>query len=195
MWDYGIGKLYHAFTLQNKFARIIPYWTTYSISLPKTMTKGDSIYKGIALGIFMDYQYGIENFESLNSLIPHPKVCRGRCSGFANEDLLSDYLGFVAEVQGWDFTYVVDMLGGGKGLPEGEFPDELSGTAWDTVLCSLGGICEEDNPYNRCWTPKVLESEGKFVNVPWPRKLIPEELIIEPIQEFWWRGIMWLPHW
>jgi hypothetical protein len=185
--NYGIGKRFYAFSLGRNLKGVIPFHNVYSISLPKTMQKGDNTFNGVALGIFMDFQYSLEQFESLSSLVPF--ICtEGHCSGFANEDLPSDYLGFVAQIQGWGFPYIVDKLGGGEGL--NEFPEELSGTVIDTILCSLGGICGEKNPYNRCWAPKILEIEDKFENVPWPSNLLPNDLIVEPIHEYWRRGIV-----
>jgi RHS repeat-associated protein len=65
----------------------------YLTSLPKGIS-GPTI-RSIGLGIFMNFQLSLETFQAWVD----PRCDRripGHCSGFSNEDLPSDYLGYIA---------------------------------------------------------------------------------------------------
>jgi RHS repeat-associated protein len=181
----GTRFFHHIELLKN----IFPYSREYKLSIPASIQKGDETFNGIALGIFMNYQYGLETFESITNLISIfiPKVCTGgRCSGFANEDLPSDYLGFVSSAifHGWSITDVANKFHGGVALKEEDFPGELKGSLNDAWRCSVLGQCGIDNPYNKCWEFKVPDpaEKGKYRYLPWP-----EEMIVKPISsgKYW----------
>lgn len=97
------------------------------------------------------------------------------CSGFSNEDLPSDYLGYIAYafLGGWSLERVVkDKFGGGFGRED--LPNEYLGTTEDAVSCSIFGICGSDNPYNGCWNYKQLDPNGNYSLVEWPSSLYYE---------------------
>ena len=124
----------------------------------------------------MDFQWNIESLQSIPCYLGVP------CSGFANEDLPSDYLGWVAAVvvpRGWSLN---DILNNKLGAESGEPTDDLGPykADWiDTIRCFRFGDCGEFNPYNMdCdFTFKIfVEESGTFTNVPWPT-----DLQIEPV--------------
>jgi RHS repeat-associated protein len=144
----------------------------------------------ITLGISMDFQWDVETFQAAPCwLSPFPFDC----SGFANEDLPSDYLGFMAILKmpaGSSLNDILARLGARGGTPTNDRgaydPDWL-----DTFTCFRLGECGEDNPYNCApdFTFKLFNRERKtFLNRPWP-----SSLQMEPIGEgqYWDSGGFW----
>ncbi len=125
---------------------------------------GDHVLRRIGLGIFMDFQIGYEFYQ--------PCLPFGHCSSFANEDLPSDYLGYIARAKNISLDnaldFVLEELGGGHA----EERDPIyTGTYIQGILCKLG-ICDEEGPYNRCFTFKRYDELTRtfgFVN--WPSNL------------------------
>ncbi|MCD4699059.1 MAG: RHS repeat-associated core domain-containing protein, partial [Phycisphaerae bacterium] len=153
------------------------YETHIPINIPKP------ILDRIALGIFMDFQWSVETFQSIPCQFGVP------CSGFANEDLPSDYLGFIAEVlmpENSSLGDILNKLGAEEGVPTNDKGVYESG--WlDTYNCFHSFDCGEFNPYNKScdWTFKLfVEKKGKYVNQPWP-----DEFQMKPIK----RGRYWEP--
>ena len=134
--------------------------------------------KGVGLGIFMDFQYGFETFQRWDPrCFTKPPVFGGSygpCSSFANEDLPSDYLGYVARAFGHShanaLSMVVGELGGGRAAQKKD--SVYVGTFNQARSCSWRGNCDEYNPFNRCFLFKIFDPErGAFSHVPWPQTL------------------------
>ena len=71
--------------------------------------------KQIALSIFMDYQI---RYESVQGADPRCKYGIPGCSSFSNEDLITDYLGFItASQESINFQNLIPTLGGGYASP------------------------------------------------------------------------------
>lgn len=93
---------------------------TYWASIPSTLSNREIARVG--LGIFMDFQYGLEAFQRFDPrcwmVPPVYGGSYGHCSSFSNEDLPSDYLGYVAAAQGHSLanalSITVEALGGGE---------------------------------------------------------------------------------
>jgi hypothetical protein len=131
--------------------------------------------RDIKLGIFMNLEWHLESFEAI---IPNCYSALGllkRCSAFSNEDLPSDYLGFIANMKGWNsIGDVVNALGQDlESHGSNEMPAKNAGTLWDAFRCNYFGDCGDENPYNTCWTSfKVPSASGKFAYLPLPSNLI-----------------------
>jgi hypothetical protein len=182
------GRPFYSFTLSLILKDIFPVSGTYYTNIPITII--DDTLKRIGLGIFLDFQFHVENMEGYIpwcwSHFPFGK----HCSAFSNEDLPSNYLGFVTYVKfpQWSINDLVNNLSpGSKGEGSDEFPEEYLGTSAQAKLCRFKGICDLDNPFNRKCTFKIFdELSGKFINHPWP-----SHLTMSPIWsgEFWAKSI------
>lgn len=125
----------------------------------------------------MDYERSYEVWQRHDprcvGWLGSPWTGLGHCSSFANEDLPSDYLGFVAAAKGLTFDEIVTTLGGGEQLDQQDPPIEYwGGTIFcQPVLCGLG-LCGTNTPWNDQFTLKVLDpSSGQYTNRPWPASL------------------------
>jgi RHS repeat-associated protein len=164
-----------------------PYTKFYVVNIPNNLQ--DTTLRDIALGIFMNFENDLEFAESVvptcywvsekNGLIP-------RCSSFSNEDLPSDYLGFVAAWKGgWSIVDIATKLGGGTRAKA--LPPELAGTVHDAKQCIFGN-CGEDTPYNKCFTSfKLLDIETKK----YVHHHLPDDITWYPIKEGgYWKEII-----
>ena len=153
------------------------YGNIYYTNVPSGgLTPEDLV--GTALGIFIDFQVGYENAQGLDprcwSDLFYIDI-KGYCSSFSNEDLPSDYLGFVSYSKGRlskeiPFDEIVNTFGGGKASEEA--PLGYLGEGGDPLLCSLG-LCGDGTPRNNQCTFKIYdESQKKFTNQPWPDSLV-----------------------
>jgi RHS repeat-associated protein len=160
----------------------------YLTSLPRGTS--DPTIRRIGLGIFMNYQLSLEGFQALID----PRCAIGgpfHCSGFSNEDLPSDYLGYIAVTKFGKssanpdaLNLIVEKLGGGHAV---EARDPIYKGDWlDAWRCSRLGHCDENNPYNVCFTAKIYDKVRRaFVNVPWP-----DDVVMDPIgQGEYWRAL------
>ncbi len=187
----SIGKLY-TFPLPKTFnisGISLTYEPYYVVSLPTSISKNDMLFKNISLGIFMNFQYGLEKFESPAALLAFiPGICGGgNCSGFSNPDLPSDYLGFVAYtykgMYGYDIlNNIVDQYFGGGGVGQNDLPKGLIGSISDSIECSIFNNCSNKNPYNNCWEFKVLTNNNDFKYLSWPSGWDFES---EPMGTYW----------
>jgi RHS repeat-associated protein len=93
----------------------INYELTYRTSLPEQRL-GENELNRVALGIFMDFQIRYEYFQGIDPRCYVPAIGDIKhCSSFSNEDLVSDYLGFIDVVdKGMNFESIIDALGGGE---------------------------------------------------------------------------------
>jgi RHS repeat-associated protein len=153
------------------------YETHIALNTPKP------ILDRINLGIFMDFQWNIETLQSIPCYAGIP------CSGFANEDLASDYLGFVVEVlmpKNSSLGDILNKLGAEGGEPTND-PGLYKSDWIDTIKCFKFFDCGDFNPYNMScdWAFKLfVEDTGKYLNRPWPA-----EFQMKPIK----RGYYWEP--
>jgi RHS repeat-associated protein len=169
------GEPAHVLTIKQTVGYVVPIYGTYTLHHLDELN--DNQLKRLALTIYMDYQQNVfEPFQLLSG------------SAFSNEDLPSDYLGFVAGMDGYDLEWAVQQLGGGYasyGAPPG-----YEATLWQAVLCARLGVCDDRNPYNNAWTLKIRYDCGngdiRYINKPWPSALHRE-----PIEE----GRYWLGPW
>lgn len=150
----------------------IPYSTYYIINLPMAGISDKLI--GVAFGIFADFQMQYEKAQGID-----PRCSTylfyireiGHCSSFSNEDLPSDYLGFVSQAKSMSYEQIIQILDPSGGEAHEEAPVGYWGKMSDRALCALG-FCGEDTPFNNCFSLKVLdELTGKFVNRAWPQAL------------------------
>jgi hypothetical protein len=118
----------------------------------------------VSLGIFLDFEYQYENIQLIDPRCAWNMVA---CSSFSNEDLPSDYLGFVDFVtKNKDFDDIILDLGGG--WASRYKPSEYLSHPYDLMRCP-DGICGENTSRNTDCTLKVFDPEAKtFRNNPWP---------------------------
>ena len=178
------GKENAALPLSQTLIGPVRFPLTYKTSLPSSGLPRAELIQ-VALGIYMDFQYRYEGAQGvdprcwwswLNKKVPH-------CSSFSNEDLISDYLGFVLyakhnELGGSDdtgsFNQMITLLGGGEAHDE-PFPGILGGLSqmeslnYDFFLFHVLVGCD----------PSV----GHYVQR--PLSSISSVLIIEPKLEYW----------
>ncbi len=192
------NKRYGTVKLDQPFSTI-RYQTTYYTSVPSSISSSDLI--GVALGIFIDYEVGYEHAQVFEprclGILAQQNVARiagkvtginylgGHCSSFSNEDLPSDYLGFVASSKGLSFDQIINILGGGEQLDQQNPPDKYWGNYPDSLLCGIG-ICG-DCPFNNQYTLKVYnQGTGHYVNQSWP-----SSLTIKPVGfgVYWGRSV------
>jgi RHS repeat-associated protein len=181
-----IGKPFASFTITNILQERIPYTRRYMTNIPLDIGGGE--IERIGLGIFLDFQTGLEGFEGLVPWCWTPFFNDRLCSAFSNEDLPSDYLGFIVYVKHpeWNISDVAISLGGGEASDK--FPTEYMGTWGAAARCLLAGDCGEDNPFNRQCTFKILDvMSGTYENRPWP-----SDLTISPIGpgRYWGRSLL-----
>jgi hypothetical protein len=163
----------------NKRTPEISVGATYLTNLPVEGLPQDKLV-GVALGIFMDFQIGYEKAQGID-----PRcwsnlfyiTALGHCSSFSNEDLPSDYLGFVSHVKPMPYEQIIRILDPSGGDARKDAPIEYWGELSDPALCAMG-YCDEDTPYNNCFSLKVLDNiTGKFVQRAW----LPALVISPPI--------------
>jgi RHS repeat-associated protein len=185
------GEKVCKFGISSIISGIAPYAHVYTISASKDIVPFGELFNGIALGIFMHYQYGLENFEGLATILyangKIPRLCtEGHCSAFSNEDLPTDYLGFISSTigKGWSINDIATKFNGGVGISE--MPKEIQGTWDDAIKCLLPFGCGETNAYNKCWNFKIPDpnKEGHFQYLSWP-----EDLKIKPIKKGRYWGV------
>ncbi len=141
--------------------KVFRYYRRYLTWLPVGLSNPTK--NQISLGIFMHFQWDLE----LTQTITAPK------SGFANEDLPSDYLGFIAGVKfpGSSLNDIRKLLGANeiirvlnKGIYEGTWRDAID--------CHLRGECGVDNPHNCDFVFKLWQEDiNGFQHVPWPSSM------------------------
>jgi hypothetical protein len=151
------------------------YSRMYRATIPAGIS--ESIRNRVGLGIFMDFQYGFETYQSRDPRcrLPTYGALLGPCGSFANEDLPSDYLGYVARAMGHSrenaLTLILKELGGGHATKKNE--PVYRGYGYEAFICSVVGFCDEDNPMNRCSLFKVYDPEKNiFSYVPWPSSIL-----------------------
>jgi RHS repeat-associated protein len=181
-----IGKPFASFWIINVLQERIPYPRQYMTNIPLDLGEGE--IERVGLGIFLDFQTGLEGFEGLAPWCWTPFFNDRHCSAFSNEDLPSDYLGFIVYVKHpeWNINNVAMNLGGGEASDKS--PTEYLGTWADAARCLLAGDCGEDNPFNRQCTFKILDvASGTYENRPWP-----SDLTISPIGpgRYWGRSLL-----
>ena len=151
----------------------IPFAKRYFTRIPMGGLHADE-NTGVALGIFLDYQIGFEKAQGYipNCWINFPVlfyIPALHCSAFSNEDMPSNYLGFVSYAKGpaLPFENIVGILGGGTvstDIPEGYY-----GNFWEPAVCRFG---ISPGPYNDRCELKIFDPEsGKYLNQPWPSVL------------------------
>jgi len=180
-----IGKRFGEITLDQVFVKW-RYGRRYYTAIPGDISHDDLV--GVGLGIFLDFEIGYESAQGLDprcvSNLGHPVTGLGHCSSFSNEDLPSDYLGFVSASTGLSFDDIVSILGGGEQLDQQNPPLEYWGSSYwlEPVRCGLGE-CGDYTPFNNQCTLKVYDAgTGRYSNRPWP-----SSLTLTPIG----RGIYW----
>jgi RHS repeat-associated protein len=154
-----------------------PYTVHYFTNLPTGGLSPDTL-NGVALGIFLDFEVGYERAQTLDprcyTLAFYINVGGFHCSAFSNEDLPSDYLGFVSQIKypsidDGSFQSMINDLGGG--YASNEPPKGYLGQVTDPIPCRFG-FCGDNTPLNNQCTLKIYgELSGKFVNVAWPASL------------------------
>ncbi len=125
----------------------------------------DGTVDRIALGVFMHFQWGYEFLQ----MQAFPLTL----SGFANEDLPSDYLGFAARVIYPDSSLndVMNWLTGAESLEEVEDLGPYQGNIVKALKCYKLGQCA-DTPFNCDFVFKLIDAEtGSFRLLPWPGEL------------------------
>jgi len=190
----SIGKL-NVFPIPKTFDIFgisLTYEPYYVVNIPKSNSKNSMLFKNISLGIFMNFQYGLEKFESPAALLAFiPAVCGGgNCSGFSNPDLPSDYLGFVSYTYNGMYGYdilnkIVDEHFGGGGIGQNDLPKGIIGSINDSVECSIFNNCSDKNPYNNCWEFKVSTINNDFKYLSWPSGW---DYDAEPMGKYWSTG-------
>ena len=156
--------------------KIFKFSRMYRTRLPVGLT--GPVKNQISLGIFMDFQWNLEATQS--ALVPWSET------GFANEDLPSDYLGFIAGVK-FPGSSLVDI--GSRLMAKEIIPVTNKGIYegnWlDAVNCHIRGECGVDNPLNCDFVFKLWKDDiNGFEHVPWP-----SSLQMTPIHA----GIYWEP--
>jgi len=156
--------------------KIFKFSRMYRTRLPVGLT--GPVKNQISLGIFMDFQWNLEATQS--ALVPWSET------GFANEDLPSDYLGFIAGVK-FPGSSLVDI--GSRLMAKEIIPVTnkgiFEGNWLDAVNCHIRGECGVDNPLNCDFVFKLWKDDiNGFEHVPWP-----SSLQMTPIHA----GIYWEP--
>lgn len=111
------------------------YQLTYRTNLPEETLSDPELIR-VALGIFMDFQIRYEIFQGADPRCGPFKFIPG-CSSFSNEDLVSDYLGFLDSADAsFDFDSIIRDLGGGQGQkdkPDGDHPKNYRFTSFSLL--------------------------------------------------------------
>jgi RHS repeat-associated protein len=157
---------------QTFFPHLPHYELTYRTSLPEESLEDDELNR-VALGIFMDFQIRYETFQGIDPRCYMPVIgdIFPHCSSFSNEDLVSDYLGFVDYVdKGMNFESIVDTLGGGEAdssPPAGYHPTNYRFTSFrllEVDECRNLRVVQRDLPAS-LRTFKPMEA-GTYWDVP-----------------------------
>ncbi|MCK5793082.1 MAG: hypothetical protein KAH12_00130, partial [Anaerolineales bacterium] len=161
----------------------ISYNRLYQAFLPDNASP--SVIENEGLGILLNYETNLEKLESIypSCLLNPWGIFPHRCSAFSNEDLPSAYLGYAFRAKGKDFNWLLSELDGNNenSYMSDVFPSDYAGTVRDARRCVFG-FCDENNPYNRCFNPKVLDAlEDNYVYLPWPADLND----ITPTSDYW----------
>ena len=143
-------------------AGFAPYVRDYYTRIPMGMPS--AALDSMTLGILMDYNLGLENFEGIDPacLLPNAEIAGHLCSSFSNEDLPSAYLGFVAYKNSWNLKETLSKLVANvEEDTEGtnDYPDGVAKKYWDAQ--------------NHCFAPKIFDSStGQFANQSWPSDIL-----------------------
>jgi hypothetical protein len=180
------GKRFGSVYLEQPLGSGMPsYGRFYYTSIPPGIPHDKLI--GVALGIFLDYQIQFETVQGLDPRCYSLAGSLSHCSSFSNEDLPSDYLGFVSYAKNISFDSIITMLGGG--WQSGDVPAIYHGSSWpvpEPALCAAG-VCGDNTPYNNQCTLKIYDNDtGRYVNHQWP-----SILVISPIGrgDYWGRSL------
>jgi hypothetical protein len=182
------GKPFATLTLDQPYAPSILgltpkvyYQTGFVTNLPAEGL-GEQL-NGVALGIFLDFQHRYEPAQWIDPRCYTSLGWFSHCSTYSNEDLPSDYLGFISKAKDISFTAIVEMLGGGEASsnpPKGYWGNQLG-----RVLC-ISGFCGDFTPFNDTCEFKILDNGiiPSYTHRPWPNPL----LLLDPIEsgEYWW---------
>jgi RHS repeat-associated protein len=183
----AIGKRFGKVSLQQSATEYAKYGYSYLTLLPAGILHDELI--GIALGIILDFQYGYERLQFFDPRCfshwgwrsTQQRVLKltgqniSHCSSFSNEDLPSDYLGFVSAATGKSFGELVRILGEGEQAEEKDMPVEYWGAPRNAETCLLYGLCDNDvMPWNydyECRLKVYDPSTKRYVHKPWPSEL------------------------
>jgi hypothetical protein len=142
----------------------------------------EKVYNSVVLGVFMAFENEIETTETFDPtcLLPSGKFGNHECSGYANEDLPSDYLGYLTHTKRWErnIEEIVEKVFN----VEGEASNIRPTDAKTDPECIYFGRCDNNTSYNRCWDFKILTDNGKYTH-----KSFPKEYIVQPAK----RGNYW----
>jgi RHS repeat-associated protein len=169
--------------VEGELISFLPYNRWYMTFIPENT--GKTIIRDEGLGILMNYETNLERFEFLDpSCLLSPSVLfPHRCSSYSNEDLPSAYLGYYLRAKQKDFNWLIEQLDGNGGNSYGStiFPSEYAGTSLDAKRCFVG-LCGDENPYNKCFNPKVLDAlKDNYTYLSWPGELSD----ISPSSNYW----------
>lgn len=138
---------------QHIFPGLPDYTLTYRAYIPKEGLAVRELNR-VALGIFMDFQIRYETLQGIDprcyiefadAVIPH-------CSSFSNEDLVSDYLGFLDHINNSiNFESIIEVLGGGTSQsdpPTGYYPTNYKFTSFRLLEVDDCGNIQVIRRYN-----------------------------------------------
>jgi RHS repeat-associated protein len=175
--------------INNPLSGFIPFSGNFITHIPPDA--GSLLINQIGLGIFLEFNYELESYEGVwPGCWLYSNLGEGRCSAFANEDLPSDYLGFVSYLIGEKdpagaLNEILSRLEGDEGRSEGimDVPDQYGETLEQARSCWLEGLCGEDSPFNQCALPKIYDA----ISNTYTYKQWPSDLIVDPIGsgEYW----------
>ena len=157
---------------QSFFPHLPPYELTYRTYLPEERLEERELNQA-ALGIFMDFQIRYEDFQGIDPRCYMPVIgdIFPHCSSFSNEDLVSDYLGFIDYMdKGMNFEVIIDALGGGEAdssPPAGYHPKNYRFTSFrllEVDECRNLRVVQRDLPAS-LRTLKPIEA-GTYWDVP-----------------------------
>jgi RHS repeat-associated protein len=181
------GQPFATLTLRQSFAPSILglpkvyYQTGYVTNFP-VEGLGDKL-NGVALGIFMDFQFRYEDTQLIDPRCFTILGWFSHCSAYSNEDIPSDYLGFISEAKDISFTRIVEILGGGEASenpPKGYWGNQLG-----RALC-VNGFCGNFTPFNDTCQLKIRQNGffPVYKHLPWTDPL----LMLDPIGggTYWW---------
>jgi hypothetical protein len=155
--------------------KFLPINTTYLTDIPFGLPRDTLV--GIAFGMFARLESMYEYTQLIDASCLSDWWARRthHCSGYSNEDLPSDYLGFVAGAAepSLSLETIVGILGGGEQLPQNDPPSEYWGSASRQEPWSCGlGYCGTNTPFNNQFTLKVYDKcTRRYMNQPWPASL------------------------
>jgi hypothetical protein len=156
-----------SFTINRPLGRHGIYPVSYHANYSVTGNATEDQATGIALAIYMDFEFGYELFQGEMSFGIYGSLQE---SAFAIEDFPSDYVGFYAAVhEDFETSQVLRTIG----------PVEAADGTPPRSTC-LQPACDRHDLKNVDFAgmTRKVESNGRWVNVPWP-----EELQITPLND------------